>query len=247
MHQSNDLLGFYDEDYLHFSSEVFNSERTQNEATFIRQALNIRKGDAVLDLGCGHGRIANALAQFGANVTGIEVLPLFLDRAKAEAARAGVAVDYRLGDMRDVISAGPFDAAFIWSSSFGYHSDDENLRVLRNVSNALKPGGKLLFDQYNVSFLARVADYHTVLDFGDNILIQKPVWDLAAGRWGAERIVVRDGVVRRSRFTCRCYSRSELAHMLAEVGLGNLRFFGDGFEEPRLDSKKLIAVCTKTA
>ena len=74
-----------------------------------------------MDLGCGHGRLANGLAKRGANVTGIDILPLFLDRARADAARAGVTVDYRNGDMRELADLGPFDAVdtlvlFVWLS-----------------------------------------------------------------------------------------------------------------------------------
>jgi SAM-dependent methyltransferase len=247
MNQSNDTLDFYDEDYLHFSSYTLGPERTDNEVAFIRQVLGIGKNDAVLDLGCGHGRIANGLAKHGARVTGIEILPLFLARARADAAAAGLAVDYRQADMRDAISAGPFDAAIIWFFAFGYHSEDDNRRVLQNVSNVLKPGGKLLLDQYNASALARAADHYTVLDLESSLLLQRPVCDLEAGRWGAERIVVRDGIIRRSRFTCRCYSPIELSCMLADAGFDTPNFFGDGFKKLELDSTRLIAATAKTA
>ena len=199
----------------------------------------------MLDLGCGHGRIANSLAQRGAKVTGIEILPMFLKRAREDAARAGLTIDYRTADIRDSIATGPFDAVIMWFYSFGYHNDEENFSVLRNIARALKPGGTLLFDQYNVSALARSADHHRVLDFGDSLLIQKPVWDLEAGRWGAERIVVRDGAIRRSHFTCRCYTPTELSRMLADAGFENPKFLGNGFEDLNLDSSRLIVLASK--
>ena len=244
MNEAEEVLGFYDEDYLHFSAHTLGAERTENEISFIWQALSLTRGASVLDLGCGHGRIANGLAQRGADVTAIEILPMFLKRAQGDATRGGLKVDYRQADIREPITAGPFDAAIMWFFSFGYHSDEENLRVLRNVSRALKPGGQLLFDQYNVSALARAADNYRLLDFGDSLLIQKPVWDLEAGRWGAERIVVRDGAIRRSQFTCRCYSPAELSRMLAQAGFGNPKFLGDGFQELNLDSSRLLVLAT---
>ena len=48
----------------------------------------------VLDLACGHGRIANRLAQRGAQVTGLDATPLFLEQARRDAAERGVEVDY---------------------------------------------------------------------------------------------------------------------------------------------------------
>lgn len=245
MNGAENILGFYDEDYLHFSAHTLGQERTENEVAFIWQALSLKSGASVLDLGCGHGRIANGLARRGVRVTAVEILPIFLKRAQDDAAREGLKVDYRQADIRQPVAAGPFDAAIMWFFSFGYHSDEENLRVLCNISQALKPGGYLLFDQYNVSALARAADHHRVLDFGDSLLIQKPVCDLEGGRWGAERIAVRNGEIRRSQFTCRSYSPAELSQMLAQAGFERPKFMGDGFQELHLDSARLIAFASK--
>ena len=69
-----------------------------------------------------------------------------------------------------------------------------------------------------------------VIDLGDNLLMQRPVRDLESGRWGAERIVIRDGTIRRARFMCRSYSPTELKAMLAGTGFDTVTFLGDGFE-----------------
>ena len=240
-------LGWYDEDYLHFSPEITNAERTANELEFIWQILQLRPGQMVLDLGCGSGRIANGLADRGAVVTGIDAVPLFLDRARVDAANAGLAVEYREGDMRDIGGVGPCDAVIIWFYSFGYHGDDDNLKVLQGACRALKPGGRLLIDQYNAASLARAGDGYRVLDLGDSLLLQRPVCDLENGRWGAERIAVRGGAVRRSRFMCRCYSPSEMKVMLAAAGFDTITILGDGYQPLGPDSIKMIVTARKPA
>jgi len=245
MNRAENILGFYDEDYLHFSAHTLGQERTENEVAFIWQALSLKSGASVLDLGCGHGRISNGLARRGVLVTAVEILPMFLKRAQDDAAHEGLSVDYKRADIRQPVAAGPFDAAVMWFFSFGYHADEENLRVLHNIAQVLKPGGLLLLDQYNVSALARAADHHRVLDFGDSLLIQKPLCDLEAGRWGAERIAVRDGAIRRSQFTCRSYSPPELSRMLADAGFGPPKFMGDGFQGLSLDSSRIIVLASK--
>jgi len=242
---TQDLLQFYDEDYLFFSSVTTNAERTENELEFIWRALQLQRGEAILDLGCGHGRIANGLAKRGAKVTGVDVVPVVLDRARADASKIGVAVRYLVGDIRQLEDIGSFDAVILWFYSFGYHSDEENLQVLTAVWRVLKPGGRLLIDQYNTPALARAGDKYTVIDRGDSLLMQRPICDLETGRWGAERIVVRDGAIRRSRFTCRCYSPSELKVMLVRVGFNAPTFLGDGFTPLALDSTKQIMLSTK--
>jgi len=79
---------------------------------------------------CGHGRIANALAARGCRVTGLDVTPLFLDRARHDDAARGVAVTYVDGDMRDLPWPERFDRVINWFSWFGYLDDVENRRVL---------------------------------------------------------------------------------------------------------------------
>jgi Methyltransferase domain len=54
-------------------------------------------GTEVLDLACGHGRIANRLAGMGAQLTGLDATPIVLDLARADADRRGVSVDYVQG------------------------------------------------------------------------------------------------------------------------------------------------------
>ena len=64
--------------------------------------LDLEPGMEVLDLACGHGRIANRLTQRGARVTGLDATPLFLEHARRDAAERGVEVDYVAGDMRSL-------------------------------------------------------------------------------------------------------------------------------------------------
>ncbi len=76
----------------------------------ILEALALSQGDRVLEIGCGWGALAIAMAsQNGARVTGITLSPSQLDYARAAVADAGVAgsIDLRLEDYRD--TRGRFD------------------------------------------------------------------------------------------------------------------------------------------
>lgn len=243
--QPDEVLRFYDDDYVFFSSRSISPERTENELAFIAQALALERNDEVLDLGCGYGRIANGLAERGILVTGLEAKASLLNEARSSAATRELQVTYRLGDIREPLPGGPYGGALLWFFSFGYHSDDDNRLVLSNVARALKSGGKLLLDQYNTAALARSADQHTVLDLGDSLIIQKPIWNLDEGRWGAERIVVRHGQIRRSQFLCRCYTVPELRMMLTDAGYRDIQFFGDGFQPIEPTSTRIIALAAK--
>ena len=64
----------------------------------------------VLDVACGAGRYAIALARRGYELTGIDIAVPFLERARRRAIDAAVMIDFRRGDMRYLDLTG-FDAA----------------------------------------------------------------------------------------------------------------------------------------
>ena len=81
-----------------------------------------------LDLGSGLGRKAIFLASNGWEVTGVEMVPRAVARAKRRAAQAGVQVDFRVGDVTRLEAVGltsGFDLLF----DFGcYHGLNERQR-----------------------------------------------------------------------------------------------------------------------
>lgn len=81
----------FDEDYLYFYGGRL--AESASEADAVWRLLELEPGMKVLDLACGHGRIANRLAERGAQVTGLDATALFLDHGKLSFAAARV---YRL-------------------------------------------------------------------------------------------------------------------------------------------------------
>jgi ubiquinone/menaquinone biosynthesis C-methylase UbiE len=56
------------------------------------------RSDQVLDVGCGTGFLALRFAELGHTVTGIDLSPQMIDRARSKAERAGFKIDFRVGD-----------------------------------------------------------------------------------------------------------------------------------------------------
>jgi SAM-dependent methyltransferase len=69
-------------------------------------------GDVVCDLGCGDGRIAIAAARRGARGIGFDIEPYWVERAREEAARAGVSERTRF-EVRDASSLVPAEATVV--------------------------------------------------------------------------------------------------------------------------------------
>jgi len=235
-----DLVGpeIFDEDYLWFMEPVL-EPRSDDEVALILRLLELPPGAEVLDAPCGHGRIANRVSSLGYRVVGLDATPLFLDVARS----AGSAVEYVEGDLRAMPFEGRFDAAINWFSSFGYFDDEGNQAVLQGFRRALKPGGKLLIEQASRDFLLAnlPASGQAVWlgERGDDLLIDKVSYDPAAGRSTTERIVVRDGKVRRMHFSLAQPTASELARMLREAGFEDVRALNENGDEFTTRSRRL--------
>jgi SAM-dependent methyltransferase len=235
----------FDEDYLWFMDEPL-EERSDSETDLIIRLLELPSGSELLDAPCGHGRIANRLAAHGLRVTGLDSSALFLDLARERAAAARVDVEYVEGDLRDIAFEGRFDAALNWFTSFGYFDDEGNRRVLEGFRRALKPGGVLLLEQASRDFLvANIPPSGQAVwmtERGDDLQIDKVTFDPVAGRSHTERIMVRDGKVRRTGFTLAQPTPPQFAEMLREAGFEEVRALDESGEPFTVRSRRLLVL-----
>ena len=120
------------------------------ETAFIIRNLPNPPFHKVLDLPCGRGRHANALAKRGYEVVGVDIDGAALVVAEREAAGA---VEYIEMDMRHIESLdADFDAVLSLWQSFGYFDEATNRDVLKGMSERLRLGGRLILDIYHREF-----------------------------------------------------------------------------------------------
>jgi SAM-dependent methyltransferase len=129
-------------------------ERTAKEVAFVMRMLPLPHFRSVLDLACGPGRHAIALARNGYRVTGWDRDPAVISAARFAAAADGI-IDARFHarDVRTLSTQdGPFDAIISMWASFGHFDDAANLSLLEQMRAALRPGGRVLLDIYDGAF-----------------------------------------------------------------------------------------------
>ncbi len=240
-----DFEAVFDEDYLFFFEPQL-EQSSDREADLIWELAELQRGASVLDLACGHGRIANRLAQRGATVTGLDATPLFLSRARSDAAARGVEVEYVEGDMRALPwGAGSFDCVISWFTSFGYFDDDQNRRVLQEVRRVLRPGGRFLIESNNlVAVLPRWLPA-VVLERDGQFAIDRARFDPTTGRATTERVTVRDGKVRRFTFSVRMFVAAELGDWLRDAGFSTISFYGQDRDRLTADSRRMITLAVQ--
>ncbi|MER9436099.1 class I SAM-dependent methyltransferase [Mesorhizobium sp. M0618] len=239
-----ELESHFSEDYLHFSEVINPPEKSDREAAAIWDLLSLKQGSSVLELGCGYGRIANRLAEKGARVTGLDISGILLKKAEADAAERRVDVEYVLGDMRSLPWRDRFDAAFLWNTSFGYFDEADNERVLHEAASSLRNGGRLLIDQDNRFDLLRDQS-PIVVQRNDDLRIHLINPDPLTDRRNLERIVVRNGCVRRSRISIRYYGFVEYARMLPSAGFETVEAYGAEGGEFTSYGPRLVVVAHK--
>jgi cyclopropane fatty-acyl-phospholipid synthase-like methyltransferase len=235
----------FDEDYLYFYEELLTPERTAAEVELVWKLLELEPGLELLDLACGHGRIANALAERGVSVTGLDATPLFLDLAREDAAERGVEVEYVEGDMRSIRWTDRFDRVLCWFTSFGYFSDDENRAVLAGAYSALTAGGSFLVEMNNRdNLLGRYAE-ETVSERGEDRMIDRHRFDDETSRSYDQRTVVRGGKSRTFEFSVRMFSAVELQDWLRAAGFRDTRAYGEDGEPLTLEHRRMAVVGQK--
>lgn len=240
-----DFKGLFDQDYLYFYGPLLTPERTEAEVDVIWQLLDLRPGMKVLDLACGHGRITNRLAKRGCVMTGLDATDLFLQQARSKAAQSGVAVEYIKGDMRSLPWTEQFDCIVNWFTAYGYFSDNENRQVLTEVHRALKPGGKFLLEHQNRDRVLKNFQSAVVIEREENYLIDRNRYNILTGCTENERIVVREGKVRKLQFFIRMFTYTELRDWLLQAGFQTVEGYGQTGEELTLDSRRMILVAQK--
>jgi SAM-dependent methyltransferase len=113
---------------------------------WIVQALGLKAGDTVLDLGCGPGLYAARLAQADLRVTGVDFSQSSIDYAVDYARQHGLAITYRCQDYLTLDETAQYDAALLIYGDFCPLSPEQRARLLANVRQALKPGGRFVLD-----------------------------------------------------------------------------------------------------
>lgn len=101
-------------------------------------------GKRVLELGCGGGQCAIALARQGAIAIGVDASAEQLAHARALSTREGVKIELRHGDLADLAFLRADSVDLVLSSyALGYVADVA--RVFRQVHRVLRVGAPLVF------------------------------------------------------------------------------------------------------
>ena len=148
---THDGANSYSAHWFEFFHEGIDPERTKKEVEFVCACAPLPDFRKVLDVCCGTGRHARALATLGYSVTGLERDAAVLSRAQ----ELGGGPNYIRGDLRDhQPESSAYDLAIVMSQSFGYFDGATNRDVLGRLANGVREGGRVILDLWNPEFFA---------------------------------------------------------------------------------------------
>ena len=198
---------------------------TGNEAAFLAETLDLGPGSRVLDVGCGPGRHALALAERGVEVVGIDISARFVGLATeaASSLAAGLPVPtFQRLDARELPFDGEFDAVIsLCQGAFGLLGLDDASTgaagagtpidpdgvVLAGMARAVRPGGRVALSAFSSYFQVRFLESTDAFDADRGV--------------NHERTALRSeaGVEADYDLWTSCFTPRELRLLAREAGL----------------------------
>lgn len=212
---------YFTADYWAYADDEYSPERTGAEVDYLATVLNrYAPGGRVLDLACGVGRHAIALARRGFDVTGVDMSAYALDRAERAAADAGVRLGLHRADLLRSADWGVAEVdAVICVQAFGWGSDADQLRLLRQVRQVLVPGGVFVLDHSNILAIMRIYQPEGLAEIGGATFHFLRRYDPVTGRsTGEVRIRRADGTSVVLPDDIRMYQPAEVRSLLTRAG-----------------------------
>lgn len=241
-----------DEDRLYRDADLARYYDIENgwgeDTVFCRQMA--RGCGSVLDLGCGTGLLAAAMAQDGARVTGVDPALPMLDIARRRA--GGERVNWVAADARQVRLGETFDLVVMTGHAFQvFLTREDRLAVLRTIAAHLAPQGRFIFDSRDPA----VEEWREWTPEESGRTIAHPelgevyAWndvsrDEASGIVTYETHYRRaDGVTDSAGSRLAFAPKEEIAELIAAAGLAAERWLGDWQgAEWQAGSKEIIPI-----
>ena len=212
---------YFDGFYKDIWKSIVPVELTSKEADFIIRHFNLQPGSRVLDLMCGYGRHALALAEKGIEVTAVDNLEEYISELKQNAKRLNLPVEAVKTDVVVYEPDGNFDLVLCMGNSLCFFDRDDTIRLMKMISRHLRIDGCFFINSWMIAEIA-FNDFRekSWSNIGDLKYITESKFLLQPSRIETEHLVLAPGGQTETKKAIDyIYSIGEMELMLAEAGL----------------------------
>ena len=152
MNNIND--SYFDSYYKEIWRTLIPDELTVKEVDFMLSYFNLQPGSKVLDLMCGYGRHAIALAKKGMAVTGVDNLEDYIIEISEIAEKEQLPLKLVKTDILKYKADDDFDLVICMGNSLNFFAAKDTLQLLDHISSHLTKGGHLLINSWSIAEIA---------------------------------------------------------------------------------------------
>ncbi len=213
--------------------DLYGMKETGEDVDDLLVLLAPRAKARLLDLCCGNGRHAIALALRGYKMTGVDVGPGAVALARETSRNLGLAVDFRQLDVLTVSFEDAYDGVYLLCGGLSDFSPDAARDVLARAARALVPGGLLVCEfldiQASPAAVTRswrfVPAEASLFADADHLQLDELFYDKDAKAEVLRSHVVTSDGATRTFMRCRQYmSEDDVRAVLAGAGLQPVSF-----------------------
>jgi len=194
------------------------AELTGKESDFMIRHFNLQPGSKVLDLMCGYGRHAIALAEKDISVTAVDNLTEYIDELTETSRIQNLSIRAIKADVVNYEPDEIFDLAICMGNSLCFFDRTDTIKLLKMINAHLKPRGHFLINTWMIAEIAfngfRERQWNNV---GDLKFIMESKYFLQPSRIESDHLILApDGTAETKKAVDYIYSIAEMEMMLNE-------------------------------
>jgi len=208
--------------------------------------LHLKKGAKILDIPCGQGRHSVELAKKGFQVIGVDYSSIALNAAKEWAIQNKVSPIFIKQDIRLLKLKEKFDAIAMLGNSFGYFSDIDNEKVIKNISALLKPKGFFIIHLLNpIEVIKKFGEKNTFKISNGHVDIKDISFDPLNFIRKSEWTIVRNNKKKILNVKLRFYTFPEILSLFSHYKLNIVNAYGSLDKEPYSFKSPVMIIIAK--
>ncbi len=222
---------------------------TQKEVEFIISYFKLDANSRVLDIMCGYGRHAIALARKGINVTALDNLPQYSEEIKQTALMEQLPLNVLLQNVTDLeIVEETFDLAMCMGNSLNFYNEEDTGIILQKLNKSLKKEGSLLINTWSLAEIA-IKQYSSkgwMEVNGYKVLTDARYLFRPTRVEAITTIISPDGKIENKEAVDYVYSLAEMEKMLLQAGFVLKEAYSiPGRKQFELDDQRAYLIAVK--